>query len=442
MSTSAADRTFRPITGLKSSMRVVRLAVVGAMLGWLGWAAPALASPRSAASGSPQTPLEKALSRPYGQLGRYSSAYALDLTTGQTLFARNPDTARLPASVEKLYTTSTALVKFGATARLTTALLGMGSLSANGTWRGSLYLRGGGDPSFGSAAFDRSAYGSGATIERLVANLQAAAHIRALQGRIVGDSNYLDGLAGTVASGYAFNPDVEGSLSALPFNRGLFSDGSQVVYPAAYAARELSVALRAAHVRVPKRTSVSAGRTPATARLLAVVRSPSMAQLLALTNTPSDNFFAEMLTKDLGARFGAAGSTAAGVAVIRNEISTQFGLTPRFDDGSGLSRDDATSPRQVVSLLRQMADNPTFTQSLAIAGETGTLGHEMVGTAAAGRCIGKTGTLRDVASLAGYCHAADGHVIAFAVLANALGNPDLGHQLEAKMAVALVRYSG
>jgi serine-type D-Ala-D-Ala carboxypeptidase/endopeptidase (penicillin-binding protein 4) len=422
-------------------MRVVRFAVLGAMLGCLGWAAPAVASP-PAASGSAQTTLDTALARPYAQLGRFSSAYALDLTTGQTLFARHPDTARLPASVEKLYTTSTALLKFGATATLATALLGTGSRSANGTWKGSLYLRGGGDPSFGSAAFDQTAYGSGATIERLVANLQAAARIRALQGPIIGDSTYLDGVAGTVASGFAFNPDVEGSLSALPFNRGLYSDGTPVIYPAAHAARELSVALRAAHVRVPKHTPVSAGQAPASARLLAVVRSPSMARLLALTNTPSDNFFAEMLTKDLGARFGAAGSTAAGVAVIRSEISTQFGLTPRFDDGSGLSRDDATSPRQVVSLLRQMADNPTFTQSLAIAGETGTLAHEMVGTAAAGRCIGKTGTLSDVASLVGYCHGADGHMIAFAVLANALGNPDLGHQLEAKMAVALARYSG
>jgi D-alanyl-D-alanine carboxypeptidase/D-alanyl-D-alanine-endopeptidase (penicillin-binding protein 4) len=424
------------------SMRVVRLALVGATLGLLGWVAPALASPRPAASGSAPTRLGKALARQYSQLGRYSSAYALDLTTGQTLFARNPDTRRLPASVEKLYTTSTALLKFGAGARLTTALLGTGSLSANGTWKGTLYLRGGGDPSFGSAAFDHSAYGSGATIERLVANLQGAAHIRALQGRIIADSTYLDGLAGTVASGYAFNPDVEGSLSALPFNRGLFSDGTQVVYPAAYAGRELGLALRAAHVRVPTRTPVSAGRTPAAARLLAVVRSPSIAQLVALTNTPSDNFFAEMLTKDLGARFGSAGSTAAGVAVVRHELATQFGLSPRLDDGSGLSRDDATSPRQVVSLLRQMAGNPAFTQSLAIAGETGTLAHEMVGTAAESRCIGKTGTLTDVASLVGYCHASDGHLIAFAVLANALGNPDLGHTLEANMAVALAGYSG
>jgi D-alanyl-D-alanine carboxypeptidase/D-alanyl-D-alanine-endopeptidase (penicillin-binding protein 4) len=424
-------------------MRVVALALIGAMLGWTGWATPALAGARTAAaSGSPQVALRKALARQYAGLGRYSSAYAVDLTTGQSLFARNPDTPRLPASVEKLYTTTTALLTFGPTATLSTTLLGSGSLSANGTWNGTLYLRGSGDPSFGSAGFDRSLYGTGATVQQLVTNLQRSAHIRALKGRIVGDSTYLDGLAGTIASRYAFNTDIEGSLSALPFNRGLLANGAQVVYPAAYAARQLSAALRSAHVRVPQHIAVSAGDTPADARVLAVVHSPTLARLIALTNTPSDNFFAETLTKDIGAQFGTGGSTAAGVAVIRREISTQFGLTPRFDDGSGLSRDDATSPRQVVSLLRQMADNQPFTQSLAVAAHTGTLAHEMVGTPAAGRCTGKTGTLIDVASLVGYCHAADGHEIAFAILANALGDTDLGHQLEANMAVALARYRG
>ncbi len=57
--------------------------------------------------------------------------------------------------------------------------------------------------------------------------------------------------------------------------------------------------------------------TPSAARLLATVRSPTIATLIALTNTPSDNFFAEMLLKDIGARAGAGGTTAAGAAVVR-----------------------------------------------------------------------------------------------------------------------------
>ena len=69
-----------------------------------------------------------------------------------------------------------------------------------------------------------------------------------------------------------------------------------------------------------------------------------------------------MLLKDLGAQFGSGGTSAAGAAVVSAEIAAQFGLTPRLDDGSGLSRDDATAPRQVVSLLGQMATNTTFTR--------------------------------------------------------------------------------
>jgi D-alanyl-D-alanine carboxypeptidase/D-alanyl-D-alanine-endopeptidase (penicillin-binding protein 4) len=167
-----------------------------------------------------------------------------------------------------------------------------------------------------------------------------------------------------------------------------------------------------------------------------------MARLVALTNTPSDNFFAEMLLKDIGARFGGAGTTAAGAAVVRAVLASQFGIHPVFDDGSGLSYDDFTTPRDVVTLLSKMAGNPYFVNSLAMAGQTGTLQHEMRGTAAVGRCRGKTGTLRAVANLAGYCQAQDGHTLAFAFLISSIGNTDYGHWLEGDMAVALAKYNG
>ncbi len=113
--------------------------------------------------------------------------------------------------------------------------------------------------------------------------------------------------------------------------------------------------------------------------------------------------------------------------MVRSLLASQFGIHPTLVDGSGLSRQDSTTPADVVTLLSKMISNSTFRSSLPIAGETGTLEDEMRGTAAQGKCRGKTGTLHDVANLAGFCVAADGHTIAFAFLANALGNPDLGH---------------
>ena len=158
---------------------------------------------------------------------------------------------------------------------------------------------------------------------------------------------------------------------------------------------------------------------------------------------PSDNYMAEMLLKGLGARFGTGGTTAAGAAVVRAELAAKFGIAPRLNDGSGLSWFDSTSPRQVVTVLRQMQGDPDFFNSLAIGGETGTLQHEMRGTAAQGNCHGKTGTLHNVANLAGYCRARDGHTLVFAFLANSIGSPDYAHLVEAdRMAVALAKYDG
>jgi D-alanyl-D-alanine carboxypeptidase/D-alanyl-D-alanine-endopeptidase (penicillin-binding protein 4) len=167
-----------------------------------------------------------------------------------------------------------------------------------------------------------------------------------------------------------------------------------------------------------------------------------MATLIALANTPSDNFIAETLLKDVGARFGGAGTTAAGAAVVRSDLANRFGITPTFDDGSGLSYDDYTTPRQVVTLLSAQATNSPFVNSLAVGGETGTLAHEMRGTIAQGRCRGKTGTLSAVANLAGYCQAADGHTLAFAFLMSSVRNTDTAHAIEANMAVALAKYNG
>jgi D-alanyl-D-alanine carboxypeptidase/D-alanyl-D-alanine-endopeptidase (penicillin-binding protein 4) len=148
-----------------------------------------------------------------------------------------------------------------------------------------------------------------------------------------------------------------------------------------------------------------------------------------------------MLLKDIGARFGAGGSTAAGAGVVRAEIASRFGLHPRLNDGSGLSYYDRTSPAQVISLLSQMADDQPFTHSLAIVGVTGTLVDENRGTYAQGRCTGKTGTLHAVSNVVGYCRARDGHTLAYAFLMNRV-DPDAAHPVQDRMELAVARYDG
>ena len=416
---------------------LVRVALIaGATLGVAGWSAPAaLAGAGELAQG-----LTRALNAGMRVAGASSGAEVQDLSTGMTLYAHAAGVPRIPASVEKLYTTSTALLTFGPTARLATTVLGTGS-QVGATWRGALYLRGGGDPTFGSAAFDHRAYGTGATVQGLVRGLRADG-IRTVTGPIVADASLFDRNEGTPATNNRPSIWVEGTLSALAFNRG-WADSTGAVYwanPPLQAGKDLRSALRAGGIAVRSRT-VRTGVTPVGARTLATVRSPTMATLVALTNTPSDNFFAEMLLKDIGAHAGTGGTTSAGAAVVRSTIAGHFGLRPHLVDGSGLAYRDHTSPAQIISLLAQQSDNLPFRRSLATVGETGTLVDENRGTYAQGRCTGKTGTLSDVSNVVGYCRAADGHLLAYAFLMNRV-NPDAAHPIQDRMEVAVARYDG
>ena len=406
----------------------------------LSAAAAALAGTPSGAGAAPmaQSALAGQLSHEMTIAGALSGAYVFDLTTAAPLFSERAQATRPPASVEKLYTATTALELMGPSATLATTVVGSGHLGPGGLWEGSLYLRGGGDPTFGSAGFLASHYGGqGTTVSKLAALLKAAG-IRKVTGSVNGDESFLDSLRGDPSSGYAFDPELEGNLSGLAFNRGETGSQRGPHAPAAYAALQLRGALRADGVTVH---GGGAATAPPGAAVLATVSSPALATLLGLTLPPSDNFFAETLLKDLGARYGSAGTTAAGAAVVRGTIA-HLGLHPRILDGSGLSHSDSTSPRQVVSLLTALAHSPvgtTLRKDLAVAGHTGTLSKRMRGTPASGRCQAKTGTLIGVSNLAGYCQAENGDILAFAFFCDGIETGQ-ARTIQDNMAISLARY--
>ena len=420
------------------SMR--RLTVVAIVVAVALTAGPAV----EAAAASQLSALRKAFATNLNAGGGANGALVVDMNTGKTLYSYRARTGRMPASNEKIYTTSTALLRFGPAAELQTAIYGVGSLASNGTFDGSLYLRGGGDPSFGSRSFDNYFYGRNvthATMQSLVAQLVKRG-IKRIKGYVYGDASYLDGAQGTAPYHFQASFDLGSPLSALDYNRGwtdLYGSYFQA-NPPLYAAQELVLALRAARIKVARNRAFTA-KTPIGAPTLASVDSPPISTLIALTNTPSDNLFAETLIKDLGASFGGRGSTAAGAAVVRAEVASRFGVHPKIYDGSGLSRHDSSTPLDIVTVLEQMASDTDFVDSLAIAGETGTLQDEMVGTNAQGQCRGKTGTLHDVSALSGYCLARDGHTRVFSILQNYV-DPYSEHPLQDLMAEALVRYDG
>jgi D-alanyl-D-alanine carboxypeptidase/D-alanyl-D-alanine-endopeptidase (penicillin-binding protein 4) len=161
-----------------------------------------------------------------------------------------------------------------------------------------------------------------------------------------------------------------------------------------------------------------------------------------LMDVPSDDLFAELFTKQLGVLFGGEGSISAGAQVISHTITASYGLHPRILDGSGLSRNDRSSPLEIVDLLRDVwrtAVGGELEASLPTVGVEGTVKTIGTGTAAQGRCIAKTGTLDYVSNLAGYCRAKGGHELAFAFLID--GPPNyIALALESKMVGVIARY--
>jgi serine-type D-Ala-D-Ala carboxypeptidase/endopeptidase (penicillin-binding protein 4) len=373
--------------------------------------------------------------------GAASGLFAIDATSGKPVCARAPKRPRILASNTKLFTTSTALTRFGPEYRIATKLLSDGTIDLNGVLRGSLYLQGAGDPALGVPGFyDRYGGGVGTDLLALVGQLRAAG-VRAVTGRLYADDSVFDRLRGVADSGYATSPYI-GPLSGLSFDygyRGSIGEGF-AADPAKLAATKLAAALRAAGIAI--RGQVARAVTPAGAGALATVRSPTMSQLVEATDVYSNNFFAEMLVKLLGAHFDGAGTTAAGTAVVER-FARGHGSGIHAVDGSGLTRGNRASPFQVVGLLRAMrstAAGEEFIQDLALAGHEGTVADRMQGTAASGRCRTKTGTLTGVSALSGYCFNRSGRTLIFSILMNGVSDLTLAHYEQDKIAGLVASY--
>ena len=81
--------------------------------------------------------------------------WSMASTRGRPCSVPGPGGQRPPASVEKLYTTVALMRALGPDTRLHAAVLGEGGRLIGATWHGDLYLRGGGDPTFGDSSFNR-----------------------------------------------------------------------------------------------------------------------------------------------------------------------------------------------------------------------------------------------------------------------------------------------
>jgi D-alanyl-D-alanine carboxypeptidase/D-alanyl-D-alanine-endopeptidase (penicillin-binding protein 4) len=374
--------------------------------------------------------------------GSASGLLVVDAESEQVLCARAPGRSLPLASNMKLFTTATALSKLGPEYRIPTKVFVDGPIDAKGVLHGSLYLQGGGDPALGTPGFYNTYFGGlGTNVFALTPQVKAAG-IRSITGRLYADDTVFDRRRGVADSGYATSPYI-GPLSGLAFNagfRGSSSAGGFSSDPAKLAAKKLARSLRSAGVRVPPQIALRP--TPPDAERVALVRSPPLDQIANLTNVYSNNYFAEMLMKLLGARFGGVGTTAAG-ANVTEAFSRSHGSVVQAADGSGLTRSNRASPREVVDLLLGMQEDPAgeeFIQDLALTGREGTVASRTEGTAAYGRCRTKTGTISGVSNLSGYCFNRSGRVMAFSILMGSVSNLSAAHLAQDRIAGAVAGY--
>jgi D-alanyl-D-alanine carboxypeptidase/D-alanyl-D-alanine-endopeptidase (penicillin-binding protein 4) len=138
----------------------------------------------------------------------------------------------------------------------------------------------------------------------------------------------------------------------------------------------------------------------------------------------SQNWYADMLLKQLGRQFGTAGSWSGGLAAERRFLIDSMGIDSTLfalADGSGLSASNLVSPLAFTRLLhfiRRHPRYPTFAAGLPLSGNTGSLLKRFVGTPLEGRVRAKSGSIARVNTLSGYIELADNRVYAFSVQVN------------------------
>lgn len=189
---------------------------------------------------------------------------------------------------------------------------------------------------------------------------------------------------------------------------------------------------------------------------LGSVDSPPMSDIAREIMKPSQNLYTDLLLAHVGELHRT-------VQTSQNETSEELGIRELnkfladvgvkkgdvfFEEGSGLSRNNLTTPDATIALLQYMNHHKcaeVYLKSLPIAGVDGTLRGRMKGTAAAGNVRAKTGTLRWANSLSGHVTTAAGERLLFSIMLNRYHNSDPNRTARAELdavAVMLAEFNG
>ena len=335
-----------------------------------------------------------------------------DLTTDSTLYTYNHRHTLRPASNMKLVTAIAALDRLGGSYRFRTAISHAGRF-IGATFQGDLYCVGGMDPHFEKE--DLSIF-----VDQI-----KSLSIDTIRGRIIADKSMKD--EDLLGWGWCWDDDNPVLSPLLVSRKDNFTE--------AFVA-----ALRKAGIYVD--VTLAEGKQPAQATILCASYH-TIDQILLPMMQDSDNLYAESMFYQLGAVSGRPATMKKARAVI-HQLIERLGLKPEnysIADGSGLSLYNYLSPELEVALLRYAWRNqeirPHLYFSLPIAGQDGTLSKRMRNTVAEGNVHAKTGTLKGVTTLAGYCTAPNGHVLCFSIMNQGVMQLSRGRDFQDQLCVLL-----
>jgi D-alanyl-D-alanine carboxypeptidase/D-alanyl-D-alanine-endopeptidase (penicillin-binding protein 4) len=366
---------------------------------------------------------------------------------GRPVVGHNGDLPLQPASVNKLLTAAAMLAHAAPDEPVATVAMAGGE-PAGGVIEGPLWLVGGGDGLLTTDGYKLSLHDQQQTIvpfAELADNIRARG-VTEIRGDIVADESRYDA-AREVPSwpGRYLATEVVGPLGALLVNDGSTgyeraperpAQNRKPGDPGVLAATTLRSLLEQRGVTVTG--GVSAGIAPTGAREVARLQS-TIADQVGEMLAWSDNTTAELLTKELGRRASGAGTTAAGTAAtagfLRDGGYPTAGLA--LADGSGLDPADRLTCDLLSAVLDRAGPTSTIAKALPVAGKKGTLVRRMRRTVGEGNVFAKTGTLGNVASLAGFERTGRGAIVTFAFVQN---GPRINTFLQDRLAEALFSY--
>ncbi len=315
-----------------------------------------------------------------------------DLDADSAIYCHNERQLMRPASTMKLLTAITAIDKLGGSYQFKTDLCYTGEVT-DGTLSGNIYCVGGFDPRFNiddMRAFVESIRKMG---------------VDTIRGTIYADKSMKD--EAQYGEGWCWDDDNPILSPLLVGRKDVFID-------------RFVQELREAGIVVDAFTGQ--GRKPDDAFCICR-RFHTIDQVLMRMLKESDNLYAESMFYQIGAASGNQPATAHSARSVMNRLIKKVGLDPKrynIADGSGLSLYNYVTAELEVRMLRYAFKNNNIYlhlhPSLPQAGTDGTLRKRMTSPFTQGNVYAKTGTLSGISSLAGYCTAANGHRLAFAII--------------------------